>query len=120
MNMESVLFLITVNLRALESATGDAAKQVVISGGLAGSDELCQRMADLAEAAIYRPQQSEATACGTAYLLAGCPQVWPEGLKGVWFYPKVNRPLANRFQHWQDKMQQALAKYPSNDISNKT
>jgi len=108
---ESVLFLITVNLQELVAVTGDAVKQVVVSGGLSVSDELCQRLADLAQAAIYRPQQGEATACGTAYLLAGCPEVWPEGLKGVWFYPKTNQPLTARFQRWQDEMQQALARY---------
>jgi glycerol kinase len=108
---ESVLFLITVNLQALAAATSEAVKQIVVSGGLSVSDELCQRLADLAQTAIYRPQQEEATACGTAYLLAGCPQIWPEGLKGVWFYPNANQPLFDRFRHWQDEMQQALAKY---------
>jgi glycerol kinase len=108
---ESVLFLTTVNLQALVAATGDAVKQVVVSGGLSISDELCQRLADLAQTAIYRPQQGEATACGTAFLLAGCPEIWPEGLKGVWFYPKTNPPLIDRFGRWQDEMQQALAKY---------
>ena len=109
---ESVLFLINVNLQALGTVTGDAIQQVVVSGGLAVSDGLCQRLSDLARTSIYRPQQGEATACGTAYLMAGCPDVWPEGLKGVWFYPKDNPELINRFARWQNEMQQALANDP--------
>jgi glycerol kinase len=69
---------------------------------------LCQRLADLTAIPIYRPQNSEATARGTAYLLAGCPQVWPEGLNGVWFYPQNNAPLLKRFERWQKEMQCVL------------
>ena len=77
------------------------------------ADELCQRMADLTGAAIYRPYQCEATARGLAYLLAGRPQVWPEGLNGMWFYPKPNTPLLDRFQRWRGEMQRALKQYPT-------
>ena len=110
---ESILFLITVNLRALEEVTDNNIKHLVLSGGLSMADELCQRMADLTGAAIYRPYQCEATARGLAYLLAGRPQVWPEGLNGMWFYPKPNTPLLDRFQRWRGEMQRALKQYPT-------
>ncbi len=116
---ESILFLINVNLHALMDATGNNITHLVVSGGLAMVDTLCQRMADLTCTAIYRPQQCEATARGTAYLLAGCPEVWPEGLNGSWFYPNENTPLRHRFQRWQNEMQQALKKYPTDFFSNK-
>jgi glycerol kinase len=115
---ESILFLINVNLHALMAATGNNIQQVVVSGGLAMVDALCQRMADLTGTAIYRPQQCEATARGTAYLLAGCPEIWPEGLNGVWFYPKANLPLLNRYKRWQGEMQQALKNFPANNVGN--
>ena len=111
---ESILFLINVNLHALRAATGNNIQQVVVSGGLSVVNALCQRMADLTATAIYRPQQCEATARGTAYLLAGCPQNWPEGINGVWFYPQENSLLRRRFQRWQEEMQQALSSFPSN------
>lgn len=111
---ESIMFLINVNLHALVEATDTHIQQLVVSGGLSVNDILCQRLADLTTIPIYRPQNSEATARGTAYLLAGCPQVWPEGLNGVWFYPQSNAPLLERFDRWQEEMQSVL-----NSISGK-
>jgi glycerol kinase len=105
---ESILFLINVNLHALVEATDNHIQQLVVSGGLSVNNILCQRLADLTAIPIYRPQNSEATARGTAYLLAGCPQVWPEGLNGVWFYPQNNAPLLKRFERWQKEMQCVL------------
>jgi glycerol kinase len=105
---ESILFLINVNLHALQAATGDNLQQVMVSGGLSQVDPLCQRLADLSGTAIYRPQQCEATARGLAYLLAGSPEVWPEEFNGVWFYPKPNAPLRDRYQRWQVEMETAL------------
>jgi glycerol kinase len=110
---ESILFLINVNLQALVAATGNPIQQLVVSGGLSLNNVLCQRLADLTTTTIYRPQNSEATAQGTAYLLAGCPQEWPEGLNGVWFYPKTNAPLIQRYQRWQDEMHTALDQWSS-------
>jgi glycerol kinase len=110
---ESILFLINVNLQALVAATGNPIQQLVVSGGLSLNNVLCQRLADLTTTTIYRPQNSEATAQGTAYLLAGCPQKWPEGLNGVWFYPKTNAPLIQRYQRWQDEMHTALDQWSS-------
>jgi len=109
---ESILFLINVNLHALMDATENNITQVVVSGGLAMVDALCQRMADVTGTAIYRPQQCEATARGMAYLLAGCPEDWSE-LNGVWFKPKDNPPLCHRFQRWQDEMANVLQNFPS-------
>lgn len=110
---ESILFLIKVNLDMLSKASGEPVKQLLLTGGLASCDEMCQRLADLADIAIYRPDECEATALGTAYLLAQCPSVWPEGLKGVWFYPKTNPAFSNRFERWHKEMQTELKKYQS-------
>ncbi|WP_455211034.1 FGGY family carbohydrate kinase [Kaarinaea lacus] len=115
---ESILFLINVNLHELMDATGNDIKQVMVSGGLSTVDPLCQRLADLTGTAIYRAQQCEATARGTAYLLAGCPENWQEGFNGTRFYPKTNAPLYQRFQRWQGAMQKELKHFPGNNSDN--
>lgn len=111
--VESIVFLIKVNLDMLRTVSGEAVKQLVVTGGLAACDEMCQRLADLADVPIYRPQEREATARGTAYLLAGCPPMWPEVLKGLWFYPKANPAFVSRHERWRDEMQTALKGYQS-------
>ncbi len=85
-----------------------APARLVVSGGLARYDGLCQRLSDLSGLALYRPAEHEATARGTAYLLAGFPDDWPEEKPGTPFVPKKNTGLRQRYQRWRAEMQRAL------------
>ena len=104
---ESIVFLIQTNLELMQKLPPVPAR-LVVSGGLAGLDGLCQRLADLSVLPVYRPAEHEATARGTAYLLAGFPGDWPEEKPGTPFAPKQNTGLRQRYQHWRAQMQRAL------------
>jgi len=103
--VESVVFLLRVNLDILRAS---APARLVVTGGLAQLDGLCQRLADLCDLPVYRPAQHEATARGTAYLLAGFPADWPEEKPGTTFAPQPNPELAGRYARWRGEMDAAI------------
>lgn len=100
---ESILFLLQANLDVMRTA-GLAAERIQIGGGLARSDALCQRLADLSGAAVYRPAETEATARGAAWLAAGRPSHWPEASPGTSFVPQPNPGLARRYARFRQEM----------------
>lgn len=104
--IESILFLINENLNELEKYLGPA-RQIVITGGLAVINGLCQRLADITRKVVYRPAKCEATARGIAYLQAQ-PQKWPELSPGDFFRPSENNKLTVRYRSWQIALHDAL------------
>ncbi len=108
--VESIVFLLHTNLAEMET-TCDPAHRIVISGGLAALDGLCQRLADLSGLPVHRPAECEATARGTAFLLAGGTSVWPETGATMTFAPTENSPLAQRFQRWREAMPPLASAY---------
>ena len=68
--MESIVFMLTANLRELQSA-GHPIQEIKLGGGLSRSDGLCQRLANLTGLRVRRSIETEITALGTARLLAG-------------------------------------------------
>lgn len=105
--VESIVFLLQTNLELMQKLP-PATARLVVSGGLARYDGLCQRLSDLSGLALYRPAEHEATARGTAYLLAGFPGDWPEEKPGTPFAPQQNTGLRQRYQRWRAAMQRAL------------
>jgi len=105
--VESIVFLLQTNLERMQQLPPVPAS-LVVSGGLARYDGLCQRLSDLSGLALYRPAEHEATARGTAYLLAGFPDDWPEEKLGTPFVSKKNAGLRQRYQRWRVEMQRAL------------
>ena len=105
--VESIVFLLQTNLELMQKFP-PAPTRLVVSGGLARYEGLCQRLSDLSGLALYRPAEHEATARGTAYLLAGFPGDWPEEKPGTPFEPKQNTGLRQRYQRWRVEMQRAL------------
>lgn len=102
---ESIVFLLTVNLERLRSER--ELNRLVITGGLAAHDGLCQRLCDVTALPAYRPDAHEATARGTAFLLAGAPVDWSL-LPGTRFAPAANAALVQRYRRWRGEMQAAL------------
>jgi glycerol kinase len=97
--LESVAFLIDANLRALRTVA--ELTRVVVTGGLARSEYLCQAIADVSGLEVVRYSVREATSRGVAYLAAGQPEHWPTpDLDRV--FPPARRPkLAARAKRWQ-------------------
>ncbi len=102
---ESIVFLALANIERLQCV--GPLHSLVLTGGLAKLDGLCQRLADLTGLPASRADEHEATARGLAWLLAGtCPD-WPAtGARN--FVPLPNPALANRYRHWRTAMEQAL------------
>ena len=105
--VESIVFLLQAILAEMDGSL-PAAKQINISGGLAKLDGLCQRLADLTCTPVHRLADHEATARGTAYLLAGCPPEWPQPVPTQCFDPTEDRALDARYRSWHQAMSAAL------------
>ena len=106
---ESFVFLLQVNLNEMETLFVTP-QRIVVSGGLARLDGICQRLADVSGLMVYRPAECEATARGTAFLLAGRPAHWPEPAPGTSFSPHLNEALQQRFQQWRVAMEREISK----------
>jgi glycerol kinase len=100
---ESIVFLLQANLDEMKRLASPF-EQLFVTGGLSAIDALCQRLADLSSLPVYRPAEHEATARGTAFVLARCPTDWPETEFGVWFKPGANDALRARYQRWRAAM----------------
>ena len=100
---ESIVFLLQVNLDRARTVVTTA--DIRVSGGVARSDALCQRLADLSGLTVTREQEPETTLAGVARLLGWRPPA--RGDRDV-FEPSANRPLRDRYQRWMAAMQDAL------------
>ncbi|HEX9627952.1 MAG TPA: FGGY family carbohydrate kinase [Acidiferrobacterales bacterium] len=106
--VESVVFLLQANLEAMAAAL-DRPSRLQAGGGLAQLDGLCQRLADLSGLAVHRPAEQEATARGTAFLVAGQPADWPALAPGRDFRPRANPALRERCARWRQALDTALS-----------
>jgi len=104
---ESIVFLLQTNLSIMQQIAPPVTR-IIATGGLARFDGLCRRLADLSGLPVHRPTEREATARGTAYLLAHFPRDWPETGAGARFVPGRNPELHRRYASWQSEMQRAL------------
>lgn len=107
--VESIIFLLKASLDEMAKLSSPP-EQIQITGGLASLDGLNQRLANLSGLPVYCPTQCEATARGTAYLLAEQPNSWPEQEAGKWFKPEQNNKLKNRYDNWMGLMLEEMRK----------
>lgn len=107
--IESVVFLLKACLDEMDKLSSPP-EQFQITGGLASLNGLNQRLADLSGLPVYCPTECEATARGTAYLLAKQPASWPEQDAGVWFKPEENIELTKRYDEWMTLMLEKIRK----------
>lgn len=105
--IESIVFLLQVNLEEMNQIFIPP-RRLIASGGLARVDGLCQRLADITGLPVHRPAECEATARGTAFLLAGQPAHWPEQSAHSEFSPRENDALQQRFARWRGEMDRAI------------
>lgn len=103
--LESVVFLLMENLELMGG--GDASlRRIVVTGGHAQTDGLCQRLADLSGLPVVRPELHEATALGIARLTGGISTMAPQPEAS--FTPVDNAALRRRYARWRDALRAAL------------
>jgi glycerol kinase len=108
--IESIAFLLAVNIEAICATGGPGPVRILATGGLARLDELCQRLADLSGLVVERPGALEATAHGLAWLLSG---VVPERLLPARFSPRHSPALAGRYLRCRAMFERAASSGPA-------
>lgn len=107
--VESIAFLLQAILEEMRREVAQVPRQIIMTGGLASFDGLCQRVADLSGLPVIRPQLIEATAQGTAFLLAGEPTHWNVDQEAPQeFLPQENERLSHRYSRWLDEMERVI------------
>lgn len=101
--MESIVFLVAVNLAAMQDLLGKP-QRLLLTGGLGSVDTLAQKLANVSGLTVERAHSVEATARGLAYLLAGMPADWPAARVERRFAPHVDRAMQARFDYWLSLM----------------
>lgn len=102
--VESIVFLLHSNLQRMRTVHPPV-QRIVVSGGLAQWNGLCQRLADLSGLPVRRSQMHEATAHGMAWLLGAHS---PAAAPAETFKPENNPALVQRYRRWQVALHQAL------------
>ena len=108
--LESMAFLLAVNIEAVRAASeapDNRADTLLVSGGMARFDGLCQRLADLSGRGVERPAAVEATAQGVAWLLGAAAA--PENGRASRYRPQSNAALEKRFAQWRAWLEASLA-----------
>jgi len=100
--VESIIFLIMVNMETLKSQN-ILPQKIIIGGGLSQLDGLCQRLADLSRLTIKRVENTETTCIGLAYLLSESTLELQHDQ--TLFTSKPNATLLKRYQRWQQAME---------------
>ena len=100
--LESVAFLIAMNLDAMCDLEICISK-FRLTGGVAKSSAICQRLADLSQCEIIRPSEAESTLLGIALLLSDQTSEsgsnWCSDIEaGEVFTPRSNPALEQRYQ----------------------
>ncbi len=99
--VESIVFLVGANVAAIANERGKI-ESLRISGGLSGSRQIGQKLADLLQIDVRVCNDAEATARGIAWELAGRPVSWAQttdsGDPDVHFRPRPNPQLYERYE----------------------
>ncbi len=104
--LDSIVFLLTENVNRAAEYT-KAVDQLVLTGGLASVEYLCQSLANVSGINIVRSTLREATAKGVGYLLSQ-DEKWPGVAQLTQFEPRTNERLVSRHTRWKQCMQDAL------------
>lgn len=105
--LESIVFLLQINLEELKSLAS-APETIVIGGGLARLDGLCQRLADLSGIPVQRHEDHETTARGLAYLISDCSLKFSHNETIDEFCPQDNTALISRYALWKEALTSIL------------
>ncbi|MGE0212482.1 MAG: glycerol kinase GlpK [Parvibaculaceae bacterium] len=116
--LEAVCFQTRDLIEAMASDWGGSGRNVLrADGGLAASDWTMQRLADILDAPVDRPQVIETTAIGAAYLAGLAAGVYPDldGFSTAWalerrFTPTIPADLREKkYAGWKDAVRRTLS-----------
>lgn len=105
--LESIVFLITVNLDVMQEALPQP-RHIVLTGGLSKISHLGQMLANLTQMPVLKPPFVEATARGVVRLAMGSHKSWPDEEPSILFKPADDPSLHRRFAKWKSLMQEAV------------
>jgi glycerol kinase len=100
--VESIAFLVAVNVGLMQRVA--PLRRLLVTGGLASCDYLCEVLASVTSLRVDRPETLEATARGIAYLAAGQPQDWHPVPVERTFTPVGTHRSRRRFELWRQAM----------------
>jgi glycerol kinase len=114
--LESIAFQSAALLQAMAKDTGQVT-ELRVDGGACVNDLLMQFQADLLGIPVVRPQVTETTALGAAYLAGLATGVWKDTdeLASMWqverrFHPTLSRErAAEAMARWEHAVRQATA-----------
>jgi glycerol kinase len=102
--LDSIAFLVATQVSRMQRVA--PLQRVVISGGLAACDYLCEAIAEATALPVERPELHEASARGIAFLASGQPQDWQRVPVEKTFEPTQSDAVTERFEHWRAAMAQ--------------
>ncbi|MFQ5470534.1 MAG: FGGY family carbohydrate kinase [Gammaproteobacteria bacterium] len=100
--IESIVFLIQLNLETMIQETG-VIRRIIIGGGLSILDSICQRLADISGIDVHRSPQYETTSRGLFNLITKNYADQTDKLDRP-FSPKENDLLIKRYMKWKEMM----------------
>ena len=100
--VDSIAFLVAVNVEGLHRAA--PLERLVVTGGLASCDYLCEVLAEVTGLEVARPALREATARGIAFLAAGQPGHWQSVPVERSFTRAGRARVHDRYARWREEM----------------
>jgi glycerol kinase len=99
--LESIAFQVMEVLKAMESDSGIEIKELRVDGGATQNNLLLQFQADILKANVVRPEVTEVTAIGSAYLAGLAVGFWDnvEEIQKQW---QINRRFEPRTENRED------------------
>ena len=104
--VESMAFLLMANIEEMAKHIPPA-KRIRVSGGVSHLDGLCRRLATVSGLPVHRRQDTEATARGIGFLVAGRPSAWNEATTEEVFAPGDGSGVRERYRKWRALMAEA-------------
>jgi len=95
--LESIVFNLNANIEYLKQVNSSL-QQMVVSGGLAQLDNLCQLLANLSDLTVIRFKDREASARGAAFYLEKITAY--DALPETVFKPHYNQHLMERYKRY--------------------
>ena len=114
--IESIAYQTMEVLKAMEADSGLSIKELRVDGGATANDLLMQFQADILNTTVIRPQVTEVTALGAAYLAGLAVGYWEsmDDISGQWqidrsFEAGLTDNIEERIQGWNRSVRAAKA-----------